>query len=103
MSEVQEPPYIKVCVTDTAYDTAMCGGFTSEKKKEFLALWKFTIEKAQELRALASKLSMEKQREDFNPCQSCDCWDGDLGGCTMPPDDTFFACPLYAEPRYNPP
>ena len=30
----------------------------------------------------------------MNPCLDCDCYDPDLGGCTMPSIDRSYACPL---------
>ena len=36
-----------------------------------------------------------------NPCLTCDCWDSDAGGCTMPHSDKWYACPIDSERPEN--
>lgn len=33
-------------------------------------------------------------KKSKNPCLSCDCWDHDAEGCTMPHSDRWYACPI---------
>ncbi|MBQ9346744.1 MAG: RusA family crossover junction endodeoxyribonuclease [Oscillibacter sp.] len=40
-------------------------------------------------------------RRNVNPCSSCDCWNGDAEGCTMPTEDKVFACPLEIAEKPN--
>lgn len=33
-------------------------------------------------------------KKSKNPCLTCDCWDSDAEGCTMPSVDKWYACPI---------
>lgn len=33
-------------------------------------------------------------KKSKNPCLTCDCWDSDREGCTMPLSDKWYACPI---------
>lgn len=33
-------------------------------------------------------------KKSKNPCSTCDCWDSDAEGCTMPHSDKWYACPI---------
>lgn len=41
-------------------------------------------------------MTVEEYRRKINPCYGCGCWDEDMG-CTMPPQDKCYACPLETE------
>ena len=45
----------------------------------------------------AEEITAKREGLEANPCLFCDCWDGDAEGCTMPPEDKTFACPLESE------
>jgi len=36
-----------------------------------------------------------------NPCLSCDCWDSEREGCTMPSTDMWYACPIESQKPEN--
>lgn len=42
---------------------------------------------------------MTKKSKD--PCLTCDCWDSDAEGCTMPHSDKWYACPIESKKPVN--
>lgn len=42
-----------------------------------------------EMQAIVDSLAPQ---EDSSPCHGCGCWDGDTGGCAVPPESRPFTC-----------